>query len=118
MSHHYSDDTIPDEFRKLFADESRIPAIEAHRAELEGSLIKLREEVQGAGHKLGATGEHPRGQLSEHDEGGIQFAIGSTGDLVFVDFNTPVKSFAMTADQTLELAKTLRKHAKRTGSRQ
>jgi len=39
---------------------------------------------------IGATGEHPQGKLTPHDEGGIQFAIGVKDGKVVLDFGQPV----------------------------
>ena len=43
---------------------------------------------------IGATGQHPQGKLTPHDEGGIQFAVGSKDRKVVINFGTPVDGSA------------------------
>lgn len=61
---------------------------------------------------IGATGTHPQGKLTPHDEGAIQFAIGVKDGKVCVDFGTPVKWLGMEPGQALELAQSLIQHAR------
>lgn len=62
---------------------------------------------------IGATGTHPSGKLTPHDEGGIQFAIGVKDGKVCIDFGTPVKWLGMEPGQALELASSLIEHARK-----
>ena len=61
---------------------------------------------------IGATGTHPAGKLTPHDEGAIQFAIGVKDGKVCIDFGTPVKWLGMEPGQALELASSLIQHAR------
>ena len=65
----------------------------------------------------GATMHFPDGKLTPQDEGGIQFAIGSEGDKVILDFGTSVHWVGMTAQQAAELASSLLSKAKEVGRR-
>jgi hypothetical protein len=55
----------------------------------------------------------PLGMLPGDDKNEIQFSVGIRDGKVVVDFDTPVKSFGMTADSAREVGKTLIKHAKK-----
>jgi hypothetical protein len=61
---------------------------------------------------IGATGTHPQGKLTPHDEGAIQFALGVKDGKVVIDFGTPCVWLGMEPTQALELASALIKHAK------
>ena len=65
--------------------------------------------------KLGATGDYPEGRLNEDDEGALNMAIGydHKKDVVFIEFGSPVKWFAMSPAQAIEMANHLIKHARR-----
>ena len=69
---------------------------------------------------IGATGEHPEGKLTKHDEGGIQFAVGVKDGKVVLDFGTPVAWLGMNPGDALQLAELLiqraRQAAKGSGS--
>lgn len=60
----------------------------------------------------GNTGRFPQGQITPHDEGEIQFAIGVKDHKVCLDFGTPVKWMGMEPKQAIELAQALVKHAR------
>ena len=63
--------------------------------------------------KPGATGRFPEGKLNPAYEGEIQFEVGNIRDKVFVDFGKEVAWIGMDADQAEELAKIIRKKAKK-----
>lgn len=69
---------------------------------------------------IGATGLHPEGKLTPHDEGGIQFAVGVKDGKVVLDFGQPVVWLGMSPGDALQLAETLiqraRQAAKGSGS--
>lgn len=60
----------------------------------------------------GATGTFPAGQLTPHDEGAIQFAVGVKNHKVCVDFGTPVAWVGMEPEQAMQLAQSLVEHAR------
>lgn len=62
---------------------------------------------------IGATGEHPEGNLSQHDEGGIQFAVGVKDGKVCLDFGTPVAWLGMNPGDALALAASLIENARK-----
>lgn len=53
---------------------------------------------------LGPTGDHPRGKLNEHDEGGLVIAVGSEGDCVRIEFGSPIAWLALPPAQAMALA--------------
>lgn len=61
---------------------------------------------------IGATGLHPEGKLTPHDEGGIQFAVGVKDGKVCLDFGTPVVWVGFSPEDALKLAESLVKHAR------
>lgn len=73
----------------------------------------LREEALRL--QLGATGHYPGGKLAEHDEGELQFAVGTLQGKVIVNFGKPVASLGMTPAQARLLAKSLRAKAGELG---
>lgn len=77
---------------------------------------RLRELLDTTGFR-GALGEFPEGHLTKQDEGSIQFAIGSKGDKVILDFGTSVHWVGMTAQQAAELASSLLDKAREVGRR-
>lgn len=56
--------------------------------------------------------QYPDGKLNAEDEGALAIAIGVEQGLVRVDFAKPVGWFAMPADQAVEIAQSLLKHAR------
>lgn len=61
---------------------------------------------------IGATGTHPQGMLTPHDEGGIQFRIGTKDGKVCIDFGTPCAWVGMEPKQAMALAQDLVRHAR------
>jgi len=63
--------------------------------------------------KLGATGDFPRGQLNEDDEGGLMLGIGydSEDNVVRIDFGKSVAWLAFPPDQAVEFAQAILKKA-------
>jgi hypothetical protein len=61
--------------------------------------------------KLGATGRFPEGQLTDSDEGEIQFRVGVIERKVVIDFGQEVVWVGMNAEQARGLARMLLKHA-------
>ena len=102
MSHHSA--TPPD-----FGDEND-PAFQARQ--------KLMRELLNTTGFRGATGHFPNGQMSKHDEGAIQFAIGEQDGKVVMDFGTPVHWFGMTPEEAADLASLLLKRAREVGRKQ
>lgn len=54
--------------------------------------------------KLGATGNFPRGKITEEDEGELQLAVGTLGGEVIVHFGKPVKWIGMPPQDARQLA--------------
>lgn len=64
--------------------------------------------------KPGPTGNFPRGQLNEYDEGEINMSVCHTSDgVVFLDFGTSVRWIALEPDQAKELAQLLTQASER-----
>lgn len=63
----------------------------------------------------GAVHSFPEGKLTKQDEGAIQFAIGSKGNKVILDFGTSVHWVGMTPQQAAELASSLLSKAREVG---
>lgn len=101
MSHHGDvpgDSPIPNELVRI------------NREAIEAFDKKLRKAMGEP--LIGATGTHPEGKITPHDEGAIQFAIGVKDGKVCLDFGTPVAWLGMDPGQALELAQDLIKHAR------
>jgi len=64
--------------------------------------------------KLGATGNFPKGKIREDDEGELRLAVAHDNDkgVVIVDFGKPVVWIGLPADDAVEFANTILKHAK------
>jgi hypothetical protein len=67
--------------------------------------------------KLGATGKFPQGKLNKHDEGELQFSVGSEKGLVRIDFGTPVAWFALPPETAQQLGMLLLRHAARASGK-
>lgn len=78
----------------------------------------LKALMESAAEFRGALGDFPEGQLTKDDEGAIQFAIGSKGDKVVVDFGKQVHWLAMTPEQAADFASAILKRAREVGRRQ
>ena len=78
--------------------------------ELVEHLAALKKKA--AARSPGATGEFPGGKLTAHDEGEIAFVVGSHDGKVVIEFGGPVAWIGMSPEQAVELAKTLRSHAR------
>jgi hypothetical protein len=91
-------------FHEKFSDRR-----ENAEAAMERKLQALRSSEYAP--KLGATGRFPQGQLTEHDEGEIQFQSGVVDRKVIVDFGQEVVWVGMDAAQARSLARALLKHA-------
>lgn len=64
--------------------------------------------------KLGPTGQYPRGQLNEYDEGEINLSVCHTSDgIVFLDFGASVRWIALETDQAKDLARLLTQASER-----
>jgi hypothetical protein len=61
--------------------------------------------------KLGATGEHPQGQLDPTDEGELRIAVGVKDGKVVVHFGKPVAWIGFDARQARALAELIRKRS-------
>ena len=77
---------------------------------------RMRELLDATGFR-GALGTYPQGQLTKQDEGAIQFAIGSKGDKVIIDFGTSVHWLGMSPQEAMDLASTLMKRAREVARR-
>jgi hypothetical protein len=66
-------------------------------------------------HKLGATGQFPRGKMNTDDEGELQFAVGSDPDKhkVIINFGKPVAWIGISPADAEQIAQSLIKHARR-----
>ena len=78
-----------------------------------GEREKLMRKLLTTTGFRGALGEFPDGKLTPQDEGAIQFAIGSEGDKVVLDFGKQVHWVGMTPQQAAELASSLLKAARK-----
>lgn len=78
----------------------------------------LKNLMESTAQFRGALGDFPEGQIAKDDEGAIQFAIGSKGDKVVIDFGKQVHWLAMTPEQAADLASTILNHARNLGRRQ
>lgn len=81
----------------------------------EGNRSDLMRKLMDSTGFIGATDQFPEGKLTKEDEGAIQFAIGSEGGKVILDFGKPVHWVGMSARQAAELASDLMKHARAVG---
>lgn len=70
-------------------------------------LLQQQREALG----LGATGRFPEGQLDDHDEGEINFAVSSYQGKVILDFGKAVHWLGMDPAQARLLARSLMSHA-------
>lgn len=110
MAHHSSDFPLHpdhDETQKKLVEMFKNRTADSDSAPGDPATLKRRLE------NLGATGEHPQGKLAPHDEGGLRYAVGVMDGKVVLDFGKSVRSLGMDPDQAEQLAKTLRKKAKR-----
>ena len=65
----------------------------------------------------GPTGRFPEGKLAEQDEGEIKMIVGNHRDesgrtKVVIDFGKPIRWVGMNAQQALDVAVMLQKHAR------
>ena len=67
---------------------------------------------------IGAVGQHSQGKLTPHDEGDVQFRVGSENGKVILDFGTPVHWVGMDAQQAADLASSLLKWARIVGRKE
>ena len=81
-------------------------------------MQELRRQLLDTTGFVGALGQFTEKPLTKDDEGAIQFAIGSQGDKVIIDFGTQVHWVAMSPEQAAELASTLLKRAREVGRRE
>jgi hypothetical protein len=65
----------------------------------------------------GTVGAYPDGQLTQSDEGSIQFAIGEQDGKVVIDFGTPIHWLGMTPQQAADFASTVIKRARLVASK-
>lgn len=87
---------------------------DALRQQVDGrnqQLNKLKDAIRQP--LIGATGTHPEGKLTPHDEGAIQFAVGVRDGKVCLDFGTPVAWLGMNPGDALQLAQSLIEHARK-----
>ena len=61
--------------------------------------------------KLGATGQFPRGKLTDEDEGEIALAVTVDKNTLIIDFGKSVKWFGMSKEQAHQLADLIRRRA-------
>jgi hypothetical protein len=57
--------------------------------------------------KLGKTGRHPKGKLTEHDEGGLRYGVGIAKNNIIIDFNTPVTWLGLDIESAVVLKNAL-----------
>lgn len=57
------------------------------------------------------TDQFPRGKLSEHDEGALEFRIGVVDKTIIIDFGKPVFSIGLDYDSAVNLANVILKRA-------
>jgi hypothetical protein len=65
----------------------------------------LAKQAQELG--LGPTGDHPLGDISPSDQGGLNVAVGIVGDKVMVNLGTTVKWFAVTKEQAISFGQAI-----------
>jgi hypothetical protein len=62
--------------------------------------------------KLGKTGKYPKGELNEHDEGALTYAVGLVDGKIFIDFGSPVAWLGLDLESATALKKALQTHIK------
>lgn len=65
---------------------------------------RMAEKMKNLYPALGQTGDFPEGKLSEHDEGGIVFAIGVKDGKIVLHFGMSVAWVGMTPEEARSLA--------------
>jgi len=75
-------------------------------------MEKLTEKDRQADEDIGPTGDYPDGMLGADDKGGTQFKIGHIKGRVFFDFGRPVRWLGLTANEAIDIANAVKKHAK------
>ena len=94
MAHH-SDKPFTDETQ---AKDDGIPS---------KTLDEARRDLEQVKSDLGATGRFPDGKLVGHDEGEIQFRVGTRDNNVVIEFGQSVHWVGMTRSQAQELGQLL-----------
>ncbi len=61
--------------------------------------------------KLGATGRHPLGRVTEDDEGEIRIGIAVHSGRVLLDFGKPVWSLGFDSEGALDFARSIKSNA-------
>jgi len=61
--------------------------------------------------KLGPTGDHPRGKLTESDEGGLKLGVTIMDNTLVIAFGKPVEWIGLDKVTALTLAETIKRRA-------
>lgn len=78
-----------------------------HESQPNPESIKRLNEMFG----LGATGNFPKGKITERDEGEIKLAIGHAPGKVIISFGKEVAWIGFTPEQARDIARTLLEHS-------
>ena len=65
---------------------------------------RLAEQMKDLSTVVGETGDFPEGKLTDHDEGGLVFALGVVNGRVVLHFGKSVAWVGMNSTQARELA--------------
>lgn len=103
MAHHGQDPRMAGEFLRIFGKQDDEDAVKRIK-----ELVSEQFEAPPA---LGDTGQYPQGALNADDEGEIRFGIARDGNKVVFNFGKPVAWMGCDADQAIDLARLLIKHA-------
>lgn len=94
------------------AHHSKEPFEESQLSKLfEGEGSKLEPNFINMLGKLGATGKHPEGKLTDNDEGEIRFGITIYKGKLIIDFGKQVHWIGLTKQQIIDLARLIMKRA-------
>lgn len=109
---HHGPRYVDDEMNRGLIEKIKTLSLQSElSAKLESIDSALREDP--AREELGSTGRFPDGMLTPSDEGEIAYRIGAKAGQVIIDFGQPVAWVGFDADAAMELAKTVKKWARR-----
>lgn len=88
----------------------------AHHGQDEGPIPEFVQQFRDMARQdlrqaLGDTGAYPQGALTKDDEGELRFAVGVKDGKVVLDFGKPTAWIGFDADQAIQIAMMLVKHA-------
>lgn len=83
-----------------------------HSPEEDGAMNRFMERAAEA-EELGATNQFPEGKITPQDEGELRLAMTTVDDKIILNFGRPISWIGFTGEQAFNLAKMLRKGAKK-----